>query len=150
MPLDTIEPPATGISVFAFEAQPVVAKGLAAFIAESPGFTWAGSASSMMAALDLLKNQPATVAMIDNSAGMRPSLQFIADLKQASPDTAPVLWVHDMSEIDSVRVIQMGVRGVFKKTNDLEQLLDCVRTVPKAASGWRTLSTTNSRTSAQP
>lgn len=129
MPLNTIRRPATEISVFALEAQPVAAKGLAAFIGESPGFTWAGSASSITAALDRLKSHPATVAMIDNSVGMRSSLQFVADLKQASPATAPVLWVHDMTEIESVRAIQMGARGVFKKTNDLEQLLDCLETV---------------------
>lgn len=129
MPLNAIQSPTTDISVFALEAQPIAAKGLAAFIGESPGFTWAGSAQSITAALDRLKTQPTTVAMVDNSIGMRPSLQFVADLKQMSPATAPILWVHDLSEIDSMRVIQMGARGVFKKTNDLEQLLDCLQTV---------------------
>lgn len=123
------QPPPTEISVFALEAQPVAAKGLAAFIGESPGFRWAGSTPSITAALDRLRIQPATIAMVDNSVGMRSSLQFVSDLKQTSPATAPILWVHDMSEIDSVRVIQMGARGVFKKTNDLEQLLDCLQTV---------------------
>jgi two-component system nitrate/nitrite response regulator NarL len=117
MPLDKMHTPATEISVFALEAQPVAARGLAAFIGESPGFTWAGSATSINAALDRMKEEPATVAMVDNSVGMRPSLQFVADLKQMAPTTMPVLWVHDMSEVDSVRVIQMGARGVFKKTN---------------------------------
>lgn len=129
MPTNTIQPPSTAISVFALEAQPVAARGLAAFIGENPGYTWAGCATSITAALDRLRIQPATVAMVDNSVGMRSSLQFVADLKQTSPATAPVLWVHDMSEIDSVRVIQMGARGVFKKTNDLDQLLDCLQTV---------------------
>jgi len=129
IPLDKIRPPMAEISVFALEAQPVAARGLAAFIQESPGFRWAGSATSINAALDRLKSDPATVVMVDNSVGMRPSLQFVADLKETVPSTVAVLWVHEMSEVDSVRVIQMGARGVFKKTNDLEQLLDCLRTV---------------------
>lgn len=122
-------PLTTTISVFALEAQPVAAKGLAAFIGETPGFTWAGTATSITAALDRLRNQPATVVLVDNSVGMRSSIQFVSDLKQTSPNTAPILWVHDMSEVDSVRVIQLGARGVFKKTNDLEQLIDCLQTV---------------------
>ena len=126
---NTTHPPTTDISVFALEAQPVAAKGLAALIGESPGFIWAGTAASITAALDRLRERPATIAMVDNSVGMRSSLQFVADLKEASPLTAPVLWVHDMSEVDSVRVLQMGARGVFKKTNDLDQLLDCLHTV---------------------
>jgi two-component system nitrate/nitrite response regulator NarL len=133
MPLDKLQTPATEISVFALEAQPVAARGLAAFIGESPGFSWAGSATSINAALDRMKEEPATVAMVDNSVGMRPSLQFVADLKQMAPSTMAILWVHDMSEVDSVRVIQMGARGVFKKTNDLEQLLDCLRTVAEGS-----------------
>ena len=129
MPLDKMPNPATEISVFALEAQPVAARGLAAFIGESPGFSWAGSAISINATLDRMKTHPATVVMVDNSVGMRPSMQFVADLKETAPSTMAVLWVHDMSEVDSVRVIQMGARGVFKKTNDLEQLLECLRTV---------------------
>ena len=117
------------ISVFALEAQPVAAKGLAAFVGETPGFTWAGTSASITGALDRLRAQPSTVVMVDNSIGMRPSLQFVSDLKQMSPSTMPILWVHDMSEVDSVRVIQMGARGVFKKTNDLDQLIDCLQTV---------------------
>ena len=130
MPLNQMVSTTTAeISVFALEAQPIAARGLAAFIEESPGFTWAGTASSIGSALDRMREQPATVAMIDNSIGIRPSLQFVVDLKQTAPTTLPVLWVHDMSEVDSMRVIQMGARAVFKKTNDLEQLLDCLKTV---------------------
>jgi DNA-binding NarL/FixJ family response regulator len=117
------------ISVFVLEAQPVAVRGLAALINETPGFRWAGSAASAGVALDRMRDEPATVAIVDNSLGMRPSLQFVADLKQTAPATTPVLWVHEMSEVDSLRVIQMGVRGVFKKTNELEQLLDCLQTV---------------------
>ena len=134
MPLGQLQTTsAAEISVFALEAQPIAARGLAAFIQESPGFRWAGTASSTGAALDRMREQPATVAMIDNSIGIRPSFQFVVDLKQTAPSTLPVLWVHDMSEIDSLRVIQMGARAVFKKTNDLEQLLDCLQTVAQGS-----------------
>lgn len=117
------------ISVFALESQPVAVKGLSALIEETPGMKWAGSAPSAAAALDRLRNDPTSVAIVDNSLGMRSSLQFISDLRQTAPSVSAILWVPEMSEVDSVRVIQMGVRGVFKKTQELAQLLECILTV---------------------
>ena len=117
------------ISVFALEVQPVAVRGLAALIQETPGFGWLGSATTPSSALDCLRIQPADVVVVDNSLGMRSVLQLVADLKIAAPGTSPVLWVHDLSETDSMRAIQMGVRAVFRKTQALEDLVDCLQTV---------------------
>ena len=117
------------ISVFALEIQPVTIRGLAALIQDSPGFQWVGSASTPSSALDRLRANAANIILIDNSVGMRSVLQLVSDLKISVPLTAPVLWVHELSESDSMRAIQMGIRAVFRKTQPLEDLLDCLRTV---------------------
>jgi two-component system, NarL family, nitrate/nitrite response regulator NarL len=117
------------ISIFALDVQPVAIQGLATLIRESPGFSWVGSAATASSALDCLRAQPADIVLVDNTLGIRTVLQLVADLKIAVPTASPVLWVHELSESDSMRAIQMGVRAVFRKTRPLDELIDCLKTV---------------------
>ncbi len=117
------------ISVFAFESQPITVRGLRAFAGDGDEIFFAGSAASSTEALDRMREVPSDIVLVDQSAGLRTALQFVSDLRQISPRTNAILWVHEQSEIDGFRAIQMGVRAVLRKTVSLETLLDCVRTV---------------------
>lgn len=117
------------ISVFAFESQPIAIRGLQSLAAEHPDVFLCGFASTASDALDKLRESPADVVLVDPHSGLRPALQFVADLRQISPRTSSVLWIQDQADIDSLRAIQMGVRAVLRKTLPVEQLLDCIRTV---------------------
>jgi DNA-binding NarL/FixJ family response regulator len=117
------------VSVFAFESQPVVIRGLEACLAGQPDLEWSGAAATPADALDQLRIKPADVVLVDQTAGLRPALQFITDLRELLPTTQSILWTQDLAEIDTFRVIQMGARAVLKRNLPLEQLLDCVRTV---------------------
>jgi two-component system, NarL family, nitrate/nitrite response regulator NarL len=66
---------------------------------------------------------------VDQSPGLKGAMQFISDLRSLSPSSQPVLWVADLAEVESFRVLQMGARGVLKKILPVSSLLDCVRTV---------------------
>jgi DNA-binding NarL/FixJ family response regulator len=117
------------ISVFAFESQPITVRGLKAFANDGNEIFFAGSAASSTEALDRMREVPSDIVLVDQSAGLRTALQFVSDLRQIAPRTNAILWVHEQSEIDGFRAIQMGVRAVLRKTVSLETLLDCVRTV---------------------
>lgn len=117
------------ISVFAFESQPITVRGLRAFAGEGNEIFFAGSAASSTEALDRMRDLPSDIVLVDQSAGLRTALQFVSDLRQIAPRTNAILWVHEQSEIDGFRAIQMGVRAVLRKTVSLDTLLDCMRTV---------------------
>jgi two-component system, NarL family, nitrate/nitrite response regulator NarL len=117
------------ISIFAFESQPITVRGLRAFADEEHEISFAGSAASSTEALDRMRELPSDIVLVDQSAGLRTALQFVSDLRQISPRSNAILWVHEQSEIDGFRAIQMGVRAVLRKTVALDTLLECVRTV---------------------
>jgi len=117
------------ISVFAFETQPIAVRGLKALADETRDFQVIGHATASSEALDKLRESAADIVLVDQHAGLRTSLQFVADLRQLAPRSNAVLWVQEQADIDSLRALQLGVRAVLRKTLGLDQVLDCIRTV---------------------
>ena len=56
------------------------------------------------------------------------AIRLLGHLKAAGP-IHPVLWVVDLPEMDAFRALQMGARGIVKKTLPTATLLECLREV---------------------
>jgi DNA-binding NarL/FixJ family response regulator len=69
------------------------------------------------------------VVLVDQSAGLKVVFQFISDAKSTSPRSQPVLWANDLAEIDCFRALQLGARGILKKTLPVASVLECLRAV---------------------
>jgi len=119
--------------VFACESQPIVLEGLARVLADYEDLEFAGSASNLNDALESLRHQPSDVVLVDQSAGLKVVFQFISDVKSTSASCQPVLWVNDLTEIDCFRALQLGARGVLKKTLPVEAVVDCLRSVGRGS-----------------
>lgn len=117
------------VSVFACEAQPIVIEGLAKVLSAGEEFEYAGSASSLVEALDFVRERHPDVLLIDQSAGLKLVFQFISDVKSTWPRCQPVLWVNDLAEIDCFRALQLGARGILKKTVPVASIILCLRAV---------------------
>jgi DNA-binding NarL/FixJ family response regulator len=50
-------------------------------------------------------------------------------VKSIHPRCQPVLWVQDLAEIDCFRALQVGARGVLKKTLPTASVVECLRSV---------------------
>jgi DNA-binding NarL/FixJ family response regulator len=66
--------------------------------------------------------------LIDGSTGLTAALRLLGHLKAAGP-AHPVLWVVDLPEMDAFRALQMGARGIVKKTLPTATLIECLREV---------------------
>jgi two-component system nitrate/nitrite response regulator NarL len=121
------------LTVFACESQPIVLEGLARVLADYEDLEFTGSASNLNDALESLRQQPADVILVDQSAGLKVVFQFISDIKSTSANCQPVLWVNDLAEIDCFRALQLGARGVLKKTLPVESVVDCLRSVGRGS-----------------
>ena len=117
------------VSVFACEAQPIVIEGLAKVLSAGEEFEYVGSASSLVEALDFVREKHPDVLLIDQSAGLKLVFQFISDVKSTWPRCQPVLWVNDLAEIDCFRALQLGARGILKKTVPVASMILCLRAV---------------------
>ena len=117
------------LTVFACESQPVVVEGLAGVLAGYEDFDFIGSTSNLREALEGIAQRTPRIVLIDESEGLKLALQFIAQVKNTSPNSQPVLWVNALTKNDCFRALQTGARGVLRKTLPVESLVDCLRSV---------------------
>lgn len=117
------------LTVYACESQPIILEGLQKVLNESGDIGLVGTASSLMQAVNGVRESRPDVVLVDHTAGLKMVFQFIADAKSAWPHCQIVLWVNDLAEIDCFRALQTGARGVLKKTLPVGSVLECVRSV---------------------
>jgi two-component system, NarL family, nitrate/nitrite response regulator NarL len=116
------------ISVFACESQPIIIEGLQKVLAETSDFVFAGAVSRLAEAPEAIERIQPNIVLIDGSTGLSAALRLLNQVKTGGP-AHPVLWVVDLPEMDAFRALQMGARGIVKKTLSTETLLDCLREV---------------------
>ncbi len=117
------------LTIFAYETQPIVVEGLAKVISACEDMQYLGSASSLTDALEALREHHPDILLVDQTAGLKAVFQFIVDAKNTWARCQPILWVNDLAEIDCFRALQLGARGILKKTLPVEAMLDCLRSV---------------------
>jgi len=71
-------------------------------------------------ALGAVRELRPDIILVDHSSGLKMVFQFISDVKSTWAKCQPVLWVNDLAEIDCFRALQIGARGVLKKTLPVE------------------------------
>ena len=119
------------IRVCVCESQPIVVEGLKKSLQDAEDMEFSGSVDNSRALLDFVEKDSPKVCLIDKSFGTKSVFQIVSDLKARSPETEPVLWAAEVSEVESFRALQVGARGILKKTLPVEVILDCIRTVAK-------------------
>jgi two-component system nitrate/nitrite response regulator NarL len=121
------------ISVFACESQPIVLEGLAKVLAGCEDLDFAGSASALSDTFSAVRQSQPDIVLLDHSAGLKAVFEFIADVKNAAGNCQPVLWVHDLADVDCFRALRCGARGILKKTLPVAELVECLRAVASGA-----------------
>jgi len=119
------------ITIGACESQPIVVEGLRRSLEASKDLQFVGAALSPKAAAELVEEHKPAVVLLDKAFGTKAVFQLITDLKGRSSGTEPILWAAEISEIESFRALQVGARGILKKTLPVNTLLDCLRTVAR-------------------
>jgi two-component system, NarL family, nitrate/nitrite response regulator NarL len=117
------------LSIFACESQPIVLEGLAKVLAPLEDLEYIGAAGGLAESLDALQRHKPNVILIGHAAGLKVVFQFISDVRSSCPTCQPVLWINDLAEIDCFRALQLGARGILKKTLPVDALVDCLRAV---------------------
>ena len=119
------------ITIAACESQPIVVEGLRRILEGTKDLQFVGAAPNPKAAIELVDEHKPSVCLLDKLFGTKVIFQLVTDLKGRSPGTEPILWAAEVSEIESFRALQVGARGILKKTLPVNTLLDCLRTVAR-------------------
>ncbi len=117
------------LSVFVCESQPIVVEGLNKVLSHCEDMFLVGSAANPTEALAALKGLKPDVLLIDHAVGPKTSFQFIADVRSTIGDCQAVLWVNELAEVECFRALQLGARGILKKTLPIATLMECLRAV---------------------
>jgi len=117
------------ISVFACESQPIVLEGLAKVLSSCEDLDYVGSAPALGEAFAAVRQCQPDIVLLDHSAGLKAVFEFIADVKNVAGACQPVLWVHDLADVDCFRALRSGARGILKKTLPVTALIECLRAV---------------------
>jgi two-component system, NarL family, nitrate/nitrite response regulator NarL len=117
------------VRVFACETQPIVVEGLARVLEQDGEFEYIGASASLSDALDALRERQPDLLLVDQSAGLKQIFQFVSDAKSTRPHCHPILWINELAEIDCFRALQLGARGILKKSAGIAAMRTCLRAV---------------------
>jgi two-component system nitrate/nitrite response regulator NarL len=118
-------------TVYVCESQPIVIEGLNRVLAGKDDLTLIGSASSANDALAQIVALRPQIALLDQSGGLKLVFRLLTDVRSSAPHTLPILWVTELAEVECFRALQLGARGILKKTLPVQSVLECIRAVAK-------------------
>lgn len=111
------------------ETQPVTAEGLRALLSGSDDLHCQWSVPSLPVAVQLNKQRPAQVLLIDKAFPPPALMASLSELRVVTPETGVVVWGHSVTESDALRFLQAGALGILRKSSDMFQILACLRAV---------------------
>jgi two-component system, NarL family, nitrate/nitrite response regulator NarL len=117
--------------LFVCEAQPVVIEGLTRILEDNEDFELIGTAAHPVEATPQIADLQPDIVMIDQASGIRPVFTLLTELKIVAPSARSILWVVDMAEIECFRALQLGARGILRRSLPVATMLDCLQTVAK-------------------
>lgn len=107
----------------------IVRAGLRQFIVEEPGLEVTGEAQSGTEAVELVRNQPFDVVLLDIAMPDKNGIDALRQIKQIRPDL-PVLVLSTFPEEQyAVNVMRAGASGYISKEAAPTQLVAAIRTV---------------------
>ena len=119
------------ITVCACETQPIVIEGLRRSLEGVDDLQLVGTANSPEKLVQIVDEHAPRVCLLDKAFGTKAVFQLISDLKMRDEPCEPILWAAEVSEVESFRALQVGARGILKKTLPVQVIVDCLRTVAK-------------------
>jgi DNA-binding NarL/FixJ family response regulator len=120
---------ATIRNVVVCDTQPVTAEGIRTLLESSMDLKFQQLTDSLTGAIEVLREQQPQVLLLDKAFGIQAILEWLADARQASPDTGIAVWGVSVTEAEALRFLQAGARGILRKTAAVAVVLACLRTV---------------------
>jgi len=117
------------ISVFVCESQPIIIEGLKRVLETCTDLELVGESSSATDALDPIADLQPTIVLLDQSVGTKATFEMIPKIRNRSARSQAVLWVSNLTEVESFRALQIGARGILKKTLPVSSVVECLRAV---------------------
>jgi len=117
------------ITVYVCESQPIVIEGLKRALEGHSDLQLVGASSSIADALESIAAVQPNIILLDQAAGSKAAFELIPKIRMRSQHSHPILWVTNVTEVESFRALHNGMRGILKKTLPVESVVECLRAV---------------------
>jgi two-component system, NarL family, nitrate/nitrite response regulator NarL len=117
------------MSVIVFSDEPLLLRGLQAKLEERPVQSPVKFLHRLRDVLPTLSNELAELLLLDLPAEC--SLSMIREFRATRPACHIVLWMRNVSAEAAYQAIEMGIRGILKKTVGGEEVIECLEAVLK-------------------
>ena len=121
--------------VIVCETQPVTAEGIRAALAGCEDLEFRCALDSLGAASERLRSESPDLMLVDKSFGAQALLHWLTEQKPALARTGLVVWGSAITEPEALRLLQLGVKGILRKSADMATLIACLRAVA-AGANW--------------
>ncbi|MBA3975550.1 MAG: hypothetical protein C0504_15190 [Candidatus Solibacter sp.] len=125
-----MSPEPTPKTIGLLDTQPATVEGMKAIAAGTANFRIRWSAGSLMLGLQLVRQDPVDLLVIDKTLGLQAVVDALASAGAlSSRPPGIIVWGNSMSEQDALRLLQAGARGILSKTADVSTILACLKAV---------------------
>ncbi len=119
------------ITVYVCESQPIVVEGLTRALEGLEDLRLVGASQSIEQTLESIGDLRPNIILLDQAVGNKAAFELIPKIRLRSVNSHTILWVTTVTEVESFRALQSGVRGILKKTLPVVSIIDCLRAVGK-------------------
>ena len=121
------------ITVYVCESQPIVIEGLKRALDGHSDLQLVGSSLLIADALDAVAALQPNIILLDQTANQKAVYEVIPKIRLRSLHSHTILWVTNVTEVESFRALQSGVRGILKKTLPVASIVECLRAVGRGS-----------------
>ena len=117
------------------ETQPVTAEGIRAALSGCEDLEFECALDSLGSASERLRREAPDLLLIDKSFGAQAVLHWLNEQRPLLTRTGLVIWGSAITEPEALRLLQLGVKGILRKSADMMTLVACLRAVA-AGANW--------------
>lgn len=115
------------------ETQPVTAEGIRAALSACEDLEFHAAYDSLGAASEAVRQNPPDLLLIDKSFGAQALLNWLGEQRTQLAGSGLIIWGSAITEPEALRLLQLGVKGILRKSADLATLIACLRAVAGGA-----------------
>lgn len=116
------------------DTEPILIEGLRSLLESAESLRVVAAESSLEDGMDAVRELKPSILVIDKNFGLHALGELLVKLEGAPKRVGTIVWGHNFSEAECVRLVQAGALGVLRKTSSLDTVLECLGAVQRGGS----------------
>ena len=111
------------------DSQPIAAEGLRCLLKGSEDLEFMQCSDNLNHAAAVAGKSGCDLLVLDKAFGLQAVMETIVELRHLTKPVVVIVWGAAMTEAEALRLLQVGARGILRKSASLELISSCLRAV---------------------